>query len=124
MTTLIRFLFQTSPFFGYMDDDKTDMQKLYVKLLEKAKEDGVITEEEQAILDQVKINMEDYEKLLTEALEDQIITEEEAKELRNSRAKMLDVAWLTADKDAKIDKDEAGLLNLLLNLLKKIEMDK
>ena len=105
-------------------DDQSDMQKLYDKLIDKAKEDGVITEEEQAILDQVKINIEDYEKLLSEALDDNIITEDEAKELRNTRAKMLDSAWITADKDAEINPDEAGLLNLLLNLLKKIEIDK
>ncbi len=105
-------------------DDQSDMQKLFGKLLDKAKEDGVITDEEQAILDQVKINIDDYEKLLHRALDDNIITEDEAKELRNSRAKMLDTAWVTADKDAEIDSDEASLLNLLLSLLKKIEIDK
>ncbi|OLS25715.1 MAG: hypothetical protein HeimC2_17710 [Candidatus Heimdallarchaeota archaeon LC_2] len=105
-------------------NEQSDMQKLYAKLLDKALEDGIITEEEQAILDDVKMNIGDYEKLLSEALEDEIITEKEAKDLRNSRAKMLDMAWLTADKDAEIDPDEAGLLNLMLNLLKKIEMDK
>ena len=110
-----------------MDEEsymESDMQKLYAKLLVKAKEDGIITGEEQAILDQVKMNIEDYENLLVEALEDNIITESEAKDLRNSRAKMLDMAWLTADKDAEINSDEAGLLNLMLSLLKKIEIDK
>lgn len=105
-------------------DEQTDMQKLYEKLLAKAREDGVITEHEQAILDQVKIKIEDYEKLLDDALEDNIIDENEAKQLRDLRAKMLDGAWITADSDAQINPDEAGMLNLLLNLLKKIEMDK
>ena len=103
-------------------DEQSDMQKLFAKLLEKAREDGVITVEEQAILDQVQINIDDYEKLLSEALDDNIITEDEAKDLRNARAKMLDLAWITADRDAEINPDEAGLLNLLLNLLKKIKI--
>ena len=34
-------------------DELTDMQKLYETLLKKALEDGVITKDEQAILDQV-----------------------------------------------------------------------
>jgi len=37
---------------------------------------------------------------------------------------MLELAWMEADIDAQINSDEAGLLNLLLSLLKKIEMDK
>ncbi|MHA2097121.1 MAG: hypothetical protein ACW99A_00435 [Candidatus Kariarchaeaceae archaeon] len=105
-------------------DELTDMQKLYEALLRKANEDGIITNEEQAILDQVKMNVLDYEKLLSNALEDGIIDEDEAKQLRDSRAKMLELAWMAADTDAEINTDEAGLLNLLLNLLKKIELDK
>ena len=105
-------------------DELTDMQKLYEALLEKACEDDVITKDEQAILDQVKMNILDYEKLLAEAYEDGIIDEDEAKQLRDARAKMLELAWMEADTDANINPDEAGLLNLLLSLLKKIEMDK
>lgn len=105
-------------------DELTDMQKLYEALLTKALEDGVISKDEQAILDQVKMNVLDYEKLLSEAFEDGIIDEDEAKQLRDSRAKMLELAWMEADTDAMINTDEAGLLNLLLSLLKKIEMGK
>lgn len=99
------------------------IQDLYDLLLKKAKEDGIITSEEQAILDHVELEIEKYEKMVEEAMEDNVITEEESNQLKKQRSIMLEGAWVTADEDSVISQDEARLLNLLLKLLKKFDLE-
>ncbi|MHA2172897.1 MAG: hypothetical protein ACXAB7_23795 [Candidatus Kariarchaeaceae archaeon] len=94
---------------------------IYEQLLAKATEDGVISPEEQAILNQAKFDLDYYEKLLQLAVLDDIITSDESNQLKVARNKILKGAWVVADEDAVITKDEAELLNLLLKILKDIE---
>lgn len=103
--------------------DPSSIRDLFNQLLQKAQEDNVISNEEQAILDKIELDVDKYEKLLKSALEDDVITQTEAKELTDFRANILDGAWVVADGDSIINSDEAVLLNLLLKLLKKMDLD-
>ncbi len=91
---------------------------VYEQLLAKATEDGVISPEEQAILNQAKFDLDYYEKLLQLAVLDDIITSDESDQLKAARDKILKGAWVVADEDSVITKDEADLLNLLLKINK------
>ncbi|MCH8908838.1 MAG: hypothetical protein IH840_17265 [Candidatus Heimdallarchaeota archaeon] len=105
-----------------MSTDESQITEVYNKILQKAKEDGVITDEEQAILDRLKLDVDKYKEMLKKAKADNIITEGEARELQELRAKMIDRAYHTADQDSVIDSDEASILNLLLKLLRKVDL--
>ncbi len=104
-----------------MNERKEQIQDIYDQLLTKANEDGIITNEEQAILDQVEMGVNKYHKMLDNALKDEVINENERYQLQNIRSKMLGDSWVKADEDSVISRDEAVLLNLLLKLMKNID---
>ncbi|MCY3414460.1 MAG: hypothetical protein INQ03_22625 [Candidatus Heimdallarchaeota archaeon] len=84
------------------------------KIIERAKEDGVITEEEQAIIDTIKFNIESYQKMLEKALDDNIITQEERNQLNDLEEKIYGDSYFTAMDDKVISKDESTLIKTLL----------
>jgi hypothetical protein len=102
-------------------DHRDQVRQIISKLKDRALQDGIITEEEQRLLDTVQDLVNRYENYLVKAEADQIITPDEALKLREMRNQMLEGAWVEADRDAHITSDEATLLNLLLKLLKGIE---
>ncbi len=84
------------------------------KLWEKAKEDGVVTEDEKAIIDAVTESLEVYESVFDKAVEDNIITPEERNELLDLEEKMYSDSYFTAMRDNILTEEEALLLKTLM----------
>ncbi len=85
----------------------------YKGMLEKALEDGYISEEEHAMLDNVSENFGIYDKSLKAASNDGIISDEEEMNLRNLRKKIYEEALKVALADGMITDDEKAILNNL-----------
>ena len=86
-------------------------------LKEKAMADGIITEDEAAILKVIEEHIGNYEKLVHKALEDGVITQDEKNELIDLEEKMMSEAYFVAEKDKIITKDEAELVKLFIKIL-------
>ncbi len=87
-------------------------------LMEKAKEDGVITPEEFELIEQVRLDAEKYTQMLNEATSDGILTNAESQKLEELKSKILERAEIVAKIDGKLDDDEKQLLETLANIIK------
>ena len=94
--------------------------ELYKKLVSKAQEDGVITEEESNILESVKLAGAEYDQYLAKASDDGIIDEEESAKLKTLRTQMLDAVRAEAQKDYKVSDDERAMLSTFVKILKNL----
>ena len=83
-------------------------------IIEKAKEDGVITEDEKRLIETTEKNLKDYEKLVNLALEDGVITQDERNKLIDLEEKILADAYDTAKEDNALTLDEANLIKILI----------
>lgn len=88
-------------------------------LMEKAKEDGIITPEEFELIEQVRLDAENYTSMLREATSDGIITDKEAQKLDELKKRILERAELVARIDGTLDDDEKQLLETLADVIKK-----
>ncbi|MDH5400946.1 MAG: hypothetical protein OEZ01_03040 [Candidatus Heimdallarchaeota archaeon] len=84
-------------------------------LIQKASEDGIITNEERKIIDIAKQNIISYEKLVHEAIEDNIITKQEELKLLELENQLLSDTYHVALEDKALDEDEIILLKILIN---------
>ncbi|RMG43245.1 MAG: TerB family tellurite resistance protein [Methanobacteriota archaeon] len=87
--------------------------------MEKAKEDGIITPEEFELIEQVRLDAENYTSMLREATSDGIITDKEAQKLDELKKRILERAELVARIDGTLDDDEKQLLETLADVIKK-----
>ncbi|OLS19992.1 MAG: hypothetical protein HeimC2_39230 [Candidatus Heimdallarchaeota archaeon LC_2] len=89
-----------------------------LKLFEKAGEDGLITDEEGAIIMGIKIDLDEFVKAVKMAEDDGIITLKEALELEELKNKIVVKAGIIAAKDYTIKEDEQKIIKKLIEILK------
>ncbi|MCY3413199.1 MAG: hypothetical protein INQ03_16285 [Candidatus Heimdallarchaeota archaeon] len=98
------------------------IDEIYNRLVKKAEQDGIISREEQNLLNRVKMTTMKFKQYYEKAKEDEIIDADESAQLEQWKKDVLLQAWDEADKDQEIQKDEAALLNLLLRLVKNLDL--
>lgn len=85
----------------------------YRDMINKALEDGHISEDEHSLLKLVSENYGIYDKALGDALEDGIIDAKEERKLRDIRKKIYEEALITALSDGIITEEERKILKIL-----------
>ncbi len=90
------------------------IRKALTQIWQKAKEDGKITADEQAIIDIVTSSIEKLEATFEKAAEDGIITQDERNELYDLEEKMYSDTYFTAMSDEVLTEEEALLLKTLI----------
>lgn len=79
-------------------------------IIETAAKDGLITDEETALIDLAEESLKLYHRELHLALDDDLITEEERKSLEDLKDAILDKGMEVANLDERITADEMALL--------------
>ena len=100
-----------------MSQDSSLLEKTLRLLFEQAFKDGVVTDDEFEIIEQVELDIELYMDSLNRALLDNLITTEESDELEALKDKILEKATQIAQGDGVIDAEEQGLLKKLSEIL-------
>lgn len=101
-------------------EERLERLKLALEALtEKAKEDGIITATEEAILNTAKDRIMQYEALLKNAQEDGIIDDNERNQLNEMEENLYADTYFAGMDDGKIDKDELLLLRTLIKTVDK-----
>ncbi len=95
-----------------LDEDKV-LQDLLSTILMVAMEDGKITDDELAILKQVKLDV----KTLRIKIENLAPSDTDIELLNNFKKDILKKAYAISQKDRKITQDERNLINSLIKLL-------
>ncbi len=90
------------------------IREALTQIWQKAKEDGVVTDDEQAIIDTVTSSVEKLEETFEKAAEDGIITQEERNDLYDLEEKMYSDTYFTAMSDNVLTQEEALLLRTLI----------
>ncbi|MHA2365887.1 MAG: hypothetical protein ACXAC7_18150 [Candidatus Hodarchaeales archaeon] len=98
--------------------DKSKLEALFRDLYKIAMDDGLITEEEQRILDSVTKNIDSFITALEEAMADNIITKEENELLNNIYDKIYDESADIANEDNQLTTDEFKLLVKLIETIR------
>ncbi|MHA2295519.1 MAG: MFS transporter [Candidatus Hodarchaeales archaeon] len=94
--------------------------KTWNVLMSIALEDGIITDEEQVLLDKIMDSILNYAQVLEEALEDGIITKNEEKSLLRAYNQISRDVHKIALHDTKISQDEMAILTKLANVIRKL----
>jgi hypothetical protein len=97
--------------------DTKILDKLFKEVVNIAKEDNIITSEEQAILEKTRINIEEFKRLYEEAIEDNVITDEEFEALSGAYKKIYSDSEEEAMKDQKLTKDEVKIISKIAHTL-------
>ncbi len=87
--------------------------KLLSSMTNKALDDGIITEDERAVLKSLFDDLKDYNWWLQKAMDDGVIDLSEEKRLKNLLYKIYENSWKTAIADDVITDDERALLDHL-----------
>ena len=93
------------------------LQKIIRAISKVAKADGIITPEEQEILESVQINILVYDQSLEDALDDGIISNDERESLNALKHQILNEAWDIARYSEGVSNDEIKMLQVLLREL-------
>lgn len=93
------------------------LDNLVKELFKKANEDGIVTDEERAILDGVELTLKDFDHRLKLAYQSGLFTEDELEELADFRHAAVATAWHVASADQKLSEDEQELIKHLKKLL-------
>jgi len=97
------------------EDDK--LQNILTDIFLIALEDGVISKDERAILQQIKHDMRSFRETIAKAEEDGIITEDEKKEIDEFRKTLLSNAYEVTKSDHVISADERAIISKLIKAL-------
>ncbi|MDH5402065.1 MAG: TerB family tellurite resistance protein [Candidatus Heimdallarchaeota archaeon] len=97
--------------------DNTLLQSTLKELFKIARKDGVITEEENDIIDQIVIDTLEYSQMIDKAIEDGIIDDEETQELKKLKDQIIKNAEATALADGFYKDHEKELIKKLYDLL-------
>ena len=89
-------------------------QKVLSNLLQKALEDGVITDEERNLLRQIKTDFYSLKILVEQVEADGVITEEERNLVENFKKKIIRNAYNVSAEDHIITNDERKLISVLV----------
>ncbi|MHA2091821.1 MAG: hypothetical protein ACW98K_13290 [Candidatus Kariarchaeaceae archaeon] len=94
-------------------------EEIWNQLVDIAKSDGVITQDEEVLLDTIKSNLERYYN----SLEENPLTDEEKLEVFAAQVDIMSEAYDTAHIDGKISHDEYELLKKLQKIVTKFAED-
>lgn len=94
------------------------LQNLMNTILYVAMDDGVITEDELAILKQVKLDINSLRKTIQEAEKSDFTTNDEVKQLSHFRKNLIQNAYDISKSDHIITQDERNLINTLIKALR------
>ena len=97
--------------------DVTILERLFDQVVKIAKEDNVISSDEQAILLKTKENIDNFKEIYLKAIEDNIIDENEFKSLEIAYKKIYSESEATALKDDILTKDEVKLISKIAHTL-------
>jgi len=96
------------------------LEELYKKLYEQAEIDGKVTEDEEKILQNIKLGIDEFKKYADKALEDNLITVSEHTKMLQLQNKILRESERQAMEDDKISDDERELLQLLIRSIRSL----
>lgn len=94
-------------------------EEIWKQLVDIAKSDGVITKDEEVLLDNIKTNLERYYS----SLQEKPITDKEKLEVFASQVDIMSEAYDTAHIDGEISHDEYELLKKLQKIVTKFAED-
>ena len=97
--------------------DTNFFEQLFDELVKIAKEDNVITPDEQAILDKTRKNINEFKELYDKAMEDNVITEDEYTILHKAHSKIYSDSETEALRDSKITEEEVKLIAKIAHTL-------
>lgn len=97
------------------DVTSLSLKQLLEALVNKAEEDGIITKDEEALLDRIKVDVKNLEAQMSDELKKDQTKEAIAKLLKNTSRVMLDNAMSSARKDAKISSEEKEIIQVLMD---------
>lgn len=90
--------------------DISFLERLFDEVVRIAKEDNVITADEQALLLKARQNIDKFKNLYDKAMEDNVITEEEYKVLEKAYKKIYSETQEEAFKDEILTSDEVKII--------------
>ena len=93
------------------------LQGLLNKILFVAMEDGIITDDELAILKQVKLDIASLRTKIIEAEKSTDVSEEDTLRLKEFRKNLLQNAYNISKSDKVITQDERNIINCLIRTL-------
>lgn len=93
------------------------LDSLVHELMRKANEDGIITDEEKAIVDGIKLTVQNFEDRMKLASTSDLFTDDELYELSYFQKAAVATAWHVASADRKLTDDEQILIKHLKLLL-------
>ncbi|MCH8907131.1 MAG: hypothetical protein IH840_08585 [Candidatus Heimdallarchaeota archaeon] len=94
---------------------------IYDELLRIAKNDEVITNDEEVLIDNIMKNVHQYYKILDEFQQDGVVDSNEHHQLYSQRKKILEEAIELARNDQEVTKEEFNLLMGLRKIIAGIE---
>lgn len=100
-----------------MNDFDFDPEDFVKHLMDIAKTDGVVSDDEKNLIAVVEKEIRDYHFALTQALEDGVITRQEKLSLINKRLTFVRKVFDTVQKDMKVTDDEEALLSAVMQKL-------
>ncbi|MHA2365997.1 MAG: hypothetical protein ACXAC7_18710 [Candidatus Hodarchaeales archaeon] len=83
--------------------------------------DGIITEEEDAIIASVTWNLAQFAEVVEKAEEDGVITQDEVEKIDFFMAQIIRDPEILAHRDGKVTEDEAFLLTVIRKVIDKFE---
>ncbi|MHA2100440.1 MAG: hypothetical protein ACW99A_17325 [Candidatus Kariarchaeaceae archaeon] len=95
-----------------------DLTRLMKKIADKAKSDGVISEDEYKILEKVSFDVNEYMVFLEKANEDNYIDEVEEKKLIELKKKIVYNAMEVESKDGMVTDEEHELIKEIVRILR------
>ncbi len=97
------------------EDEK--LQRILTDAMLIALEDGIITDDEMAILKQLKMDVKELQERIETVIKEGDLTDEEKQELKTLKKKILKNAYDTSSRDFNITKDERALISGLVKLI-------
>lgn len=94
------------------EDEK--LQNLLTDIMMIALEDGIITDDEMAILKRLKMDIKQLREKIENAIQKGDLTDEEKTELKRLKKMILKNAYETSSKDFNITKEERALISGLI----------
>jgi len=97
-----------------LEDSQTIIDKLNIM----AADDGVITNDEVALINVIDKNLKRYQDLVTQVLEDDLIEEDEIQKMKKLEREITELVQKQAIADGKISVPEYELINALFDCLR------
>ena len=93
------------------------LEKLFDDIVKIAKEDKIISADEQALIVKTRNNINEFKSLYEAAIEDEIITKDEYNVLNNAYKKIYSGSESEALKDNKLTNDEVKIISKIAHTL-------